>query len=484
VDLQRQYNVNEFNTIENGFADEFVLAQRNLLANEAAFAAGDVFRRYCSGFYVNGQCRATNSASGTIIARVPTFAYFGSNTGTSPLPLMMAYFNSMVNYLPNDPGKYGGAGGAAAANSFGTNFANSTLTTALSPNAPNIFAFNGSSFENNATRRTNATDNRLPINFFYVNPTTIGGGSFTVDNSNKTWYDSGVIEVRRRMAQGLRIGASYVFSKAQANAYASSSALNANFSQREDGLELAKNVQVFDIRHQFKFDATWDIPLGKGQPFLSNSNWFVNALVGGWTILPTIKWQSGSPFSLGNVQLVGMTKKELQKAVGVYKGADAVTFLPDDIILNTQRAFDINVGNTSSATLQGYGTQYGGGGPPEGRFIAPAGYGNCVQKYSGTCGFNNLILYGPSFFKLDATVAKRFKWGERRSVELRVTSLDVLNAPNFRIGGWNADTATVSFTAAGIASFGVLGPTSAYQDVSTTNDLGGRQIDLMLRINF
>jgi hypothetical protein len=95
-----------------------------------------------------------------------------------------------------------------------------------------------------------------------------------------------------------------------------------------------------------------------------------------------------------------------------------------------------------------------------------------------------LILYGPGSFKFDATLAKRFKWGERRSVEFRVTSLDVLNAPNFRIGGWNADTATVSFTASGIASFGELGPGSAYQDVSTTNDLGGRQIDLMLRINF
>ena len=36
VDLQRQYNINEFNTIENRFANEFMLAQANLYANITA----------------------------------------------------------------------------------------------------------------------------------------------------------------------------------------------------------------------------------------------------------------------------------------------------------------------------------------------------------------------------------------------------------------------------------------------------------------
>lgn len=448
VDLQRQYNLNEFNTIENGFAAEFKLAQDNLYNNIAA-------------------------------GRGATFAYFGANTNTSPLPIMVKYFAA---YNANFPNSWTIPQGTTGSPYTAANFANSTLVAALSRNAPNIFAFNGTSFENNATRRLNAMSypvgQALPINFFYVNPTTIGGGTWLVDNSNKTWYDSAVIEVRRRMAQGLRISANYVFSKAQANAYASSSVVAANFSQRDGGIDLAKNVQAFDIRHQFKFDATWDVPFGKGQPFLSGANWLVNGLVGGWTILPTIKWQSGSPFAFGNVQLVGMTVKDLQKAIGVYKGANVVTFLPDDIILNTQKAFDVNIANVN--TNGGYGTTFGTGGPT-GRFIAPAGYGNCIQRYGGECGFNNLIVYGPSFFKFDATVAKRFKWGERRSVEFRVTALDVLNAPNFRVGGFGADVVTAGV---GGSTFGQLANGSAYQDVSTTNDLGGRQIDLMFRINF
>jgi hypothetical protein len=180
---------------------------------------------------------------------------------------------------------------------------------------------------------------------------------------------------------------------------------------------------------------------------------------------------------MGNVQLVGMTKDELQSEIKVRKGPNVVTYLPDDIILNTQKAFNIDVSNTSNG---GYGTTFGTGGP-QGRFIAPAGYGNCISRFAGECGFNNLILYGPSFFKLDMTVAKKFPIGEKRSIELRAMFLDALNHPNFRVGGWGADTVNVGV---GGSTFGQLATGSAYQDISTTNDPGGRLIDLMLRIYF
>lgn len=134
----------------------------------------------------------------------------------------------------------------------------------------------------------------------------------------------------------------------------------------------------------------------------------------------------------------------------------------------------------SNAANNGYGTTNGTGGP-QGRFIAPAGFGKCQSRFTGGCGFSNLILYGPGYFKFDATVSKKFLIGEKRSVELRATILDVLNAPNFRVGGFGAD---VFAAAVGGDTFGKLNNGSAYQDISTTNDPGGRLIDLMLRINF
>lgn len=466
VDLQRQYNINEFNLIENGFGAEFLLAQQNLYANIAA--------NRCIGGATptpTNQCQFN-------------FAYFGAGSGTNQLPLMMSYFLPATGLGVNNA-----ACNTNNANNTGcytaTNFANSTLMLALSRNNPNPFAFSGTSFENSSARRANALANGRPSNFFYVNPTTPTGGSWIIDNSNKTWYDSGIIEVRRRLSSGLRVQANYVWSKAQANAYASSSVVAANFTQREGGLELAKNVQAFDITHQFKFDATYELPFGKGRTFFGNSNSWVDGFIGGWSVLPTLRWQSGSPISFGNVQLIGMTKKDLQKAIGVYKNTmlpgatrEVVTFLPLDIIVNTQKAFDINVANTISNS--GYGVTFGTGGPKD-RFIAPAGYGNCVQLTAGKCGFNNLILYGPSFFKLDSALMKKIKLGETRDIELRLTVLDVLNMPNFRVGGWAADVVGVGL---GGTTFAQMGNGSAYQDTSTTNDPGGRIVDLMIRINF
>ncbi len=447
-DLFRQHNINEFNNIENGFAAEYQIAQANLYANIAA--------NRCQTGVTAVNCQYN-------------FAYFGPGTGTSPLPISLAYISGI-----------NAAGATNPANYSNSLFRNTTLAGNLNRANPVVTSF-GSNIENAATRRANALTAGLPSNFFYVNPTTATAGAYIVDNSAKSWYDSAVIEVRRRLSTGLRFQASYVFAKAQSNSFQSNSDNYANFSNRPNGLDLAKNVAVFDIRHAFKFDATYDLPFGKGAPFFSNANGFVNAIVGGWSLYPTIRWQSGSPFSFGNVTLVGMTKNELQKEIKVRKnsiqnGVNVVTYLPDDIILNTQRAFDTSITSTT-----GYGTTFGGGGAPTGRFIAPAGYSNCQSRYAGECGFNNLILYGPSFFKFDVSLAKKINFNEKRNVELRATFLDALNHPNFRVGGWAADTIAIT---PGGSTFGQLGNGTAYQDISTTNDPGGRLIDLMIRINF
>ena len=164
--------------------------------------------------------------------------------------------------------------------------------------------------------------------------------------------------------------------------------------------------------------------------------------------------------------------------IKVRKEASLVFFLPDDLILNSQKAFNVSVANTT--TNNGYGTTFGTGGPT-GKFIAPAGYNNCISTFGGQCGFTNLVVYGPQFFKLDASLSKQTKLGEKLKFELRATVLDVLNHPNFRVGGWTADTA--GFGCCG-TTLGQLGNGSAYQDTSTTNDPGGRVIDLMIRINW
>ena len=176
-----------------------------------------------------------------------------------------------------------------------------------------------------------------------------------------------------------------------------------------------------------------------------------------------------------------MTLEELQKAIEIRKsvhpisGADAVLFLPDDIIVNTFRAFNTTGTNNNSATFTGY-TQ----GTPEGRFIAPAGFGNCVQTFGGQCGFANVVLHGPRFFRFDTSVIKRIRFTENTNIEMRAEFLNAINNQNFSVGAsGNEVTSVTNFSA---QAFGQT--TNAYRDISTTNDPGGRVIQFVLRINF
>jgi hypothetical protein len=359
----------------------------------------------------------------------------------------------------------------------------------LSPANPNVQGF-ASVLANNAGLRTNGLNAGRPVNFFHNCPTTLGF-CFQFDNTEKSWFDAGVIEVRRRMANGLRFQASYQYGKSFTNAYASANTTffglgagdqsnAANNTLRDRSLD--KSFSQIDLRHAFKFDATWDIPVGRGRKFLSE-NRVVDFVLGGWTLVPTVRWQSGSPILMENVQLVGMDAKELQDAIGTYfsttvtqpSGATSVanvTWLPSDIINNTIRAFT-TTGNTTTGYLAGQA--------PTGRFIAPAGFGNCQARTAGQCGFRKLVIYGPNFFKIDSAIGKRFNLGERANIEFRMTMFDVLNHTNWRLGGW---TGNVNNITAFTGTFGQMLNGWAYQDPNGSNDPGGRITDFMVRINF
>jgi hypothetical protein len=120
------------------------------------------------------------------------------------------------------------------------------------------------------------------------------------------------------------------------------------------------------------------------------------------------------------------------------------------------------------------------GGSPTGRYIAPANSNGCIQEFVGQCGFSNLIVYGPGLTRYDISIVKKTKITETANIELRAEFLNAFNNINFKIGSQTAaDTSVTNFTG---STFGTT--SAAYQDLSTTNDVGGRMIQLVLRINF
>jgi len=251
-------------------------------------------------------------------------------------------------------------------------------------------------------------------------------------------------------------------------------------------LSLDKVESPFDLRHALKTSWIYELPFGRGQSFLGNANALVDRLAGGWAIHGQARLQSGSAFSFGNVQLVGMTKQDLQKAISVRKvptGSISVFYLPDDIILNTRRAFNVCFPGATGCDANGYTTAIGA---PTGRYIAPASSKGCINSYFGQCGFANLVMYGPRFTRFDISVVKKTKITETVNFEMRAEFLNAFNNINFKVGSQSGEVTTINNNT-GISGFSgsTFGQTSnAYQDLSTTNDPGGRMIQVVLRLNF
>ncbi len=413
------YNLNEVNIVENGFLDEFKRAQANLQANIA-------------------QGRGNN------------FRYFGPGSGTSPLPIYLAYFSGKVD--PNLPGSYSSS-----------LFANAGFVNPLAANNPNPYAPASAATSGTATglyadptRRANALAAGLPANFFIVNPGLQGGANFT-GNGGYSRYDALQIDVRRRLSKGLQVQANYQFAK--------------SFESSRVSFR-APRVNVLDtntLRHAFKVNWGYELPFGRGKALLGNAGKALDYVVGGWEFYGSGRVQSGQLFDFGNVNLVGMTTKDLREAFKLRfdDKAGVVYMLPQDIIDNTIRAF-----NVSATSATGYGDR----GAPTGRYLAPANRGGCIQVYSGQCAPQTVYVTGPKFTRFDLSLKKQIRFSERYNFELRGEFLNAFNNINF----FNpSTTATTTFSN---ASF--MQVTAAYQDPSNTNDPGGRLVQIVARFNF
>ena len=95
---------------------------------------------------------------------------------------------------------------------------------------------------------------------------------------------------------------------------------------------------------------------------------------------------------------------------------------PDDVILNTRRAFSV-----STTNLNGYSDL----GAPEGRYFAPANSADCIQLKAGDCAERAVVLLAPWFTRFDIGLTKRIRMGGNKSLEFRADVLNVFDNVNF-----------------------------------------------------
>jgi hypothetical protein len=293
-------------------------------------------------------------------------------------------------------------------------------------------------------------------NFWRVNPDA-RGGAFRFANGTQSTYNALQVEFRRRPSAGLQFSGNYTYSRSLTNYFANSSISFTPFDTlRDPGRN--KGLAPFDLRHAFKLQAIYELPFGPKRRWNSRYG-FVNRMIEGWEFNSIMRWQSGRVTQLqggrggtfnqydGGVSLNGLTPDQLQGMLDIRKTPDGKVFwFPASLIGSDGRA------NTA--------------------FLQPCNTPGAFCRRS--------FITGPRFFRADLSAVKRTYITERTNFEFRAEFLNAFNNINFLYGGSAA--ATPTFSSLRATTFGRM--TNAYQDISTTDDPGGRIIQLVLRFNF
>ena len=330
----------------------------------------------------------------------------------------------------------------------------------------------------NTIATTAADMNRLtaagkPANLFVVNPAVLNGASNLVVNGGNSNYHGLQTEVRRRMAKGLLFQGSYTWSHSIANEL--SQGRGGSYQTLRD-FALDKAPSPYDIRHAFKANWVYELPIGTGRRFLAHlGSPIARKVFEGWEVASVTRVQSGSPIKLlsgrgtfnqndGGVILHNITASQLQSMMSIRKTTNAqglgiVDYLPQSLIDNTLAAFEL--GGKTLGNLD-----------PTAPYIGPA-------NVAGQFG-DQVFLYGPWQQKWDFSLVKKTNITERFNLEFRMQALNAINRTNFLLfSPGNGITTTLG---ANGTSFGQT--SGAYRDLSNTNDPGGRIVEFSLRLNF
>lgn len=419
--LWRQDNINEVNIFENGFLGEFQKAQANLAANIAG-GCGPV---------QNGKV-------------VPTFAPIAP-CSSNALPIMTAAFGSAAS-----------------------NFASGTFTTFLNNGAAGAFAntlastgtFMCNLAGKNAFPGTNCPGSApavglFPVNLFVADPHA-SSGAFRTYNGSQSTYNALQVEVRRRLSKGLQISGNYTFSKSLTDYYGDSSVNFVSFTSLRDPHH-DKGPSPWDLRNAFKADGIYELPFGPGRKW-STGNGFINRIIGGWQVSSINRLQSGRVFLLQSGQggtvnqndpgviLNGITPKQLQGMLSARVVGNQVFYFPDSLISGN--------GSVNTSAIQPCNTP-----------------GQLCQR---------VFLTGPGFYRADISVAKKTNITERVNFEMRAEALNAFNNVNFFFPG----DETTSVPTVNVSSTSFARITNAFRDPNSTDDNGGRILQLVFRINF
>ena len=266
-------------------------------------------------------------------------------------------------------------------------------------------------------------------------------GSQYQASEGSTNYHGAQATYERRFSSGFSLLANYTWAKARTDATENLSGGSGNVGYRAPGVAgwgIGHDMDLagFDARNTIHISGTYQLPFGKGKPFLSHGH-LANAVVGGWALSGLMTYQSGNPINVGCTITTGAgtgCDALMVPGVGLYAGAHTVQHWANAAAFANPGVVTA-VGQSSFAPL--------GGSPSQ--------------------------LRMPRFHRGDMSLQKRWQTSEHTALEFRGEFFNLTNTPNF------ANPASLNFGSA--ASFA---PITATRD--SPND--PRSIQLGLNLYF
>ncbi len=247
-----------------------------------------------------------------------------------------------------------------------------------------------------------------------------GGPNNFEENKGPASYNALQAQLRESLSSGLFFLASYTYSKSLDWVSDPYGALPANFYN----LSAEWGPSDFNHTHMFVFSGVYQLPVGHGKQFLSNSNAITQNLAGGWSVGSIVSLYSGLPFDVlasGDVANVGGGGQRAERSSGdPYSHAAAHQWL-----------------NTAE-------------------FAQPAAY-----TY-GNEGRNDLT--GPAYKNLDFNAAKQFPLFREANLEFRAELFNAFNHTNLGVPDHTV----------GDSSFGIINAAAG----------PGREVQFALKVQF
>lgn len=167
-----------------------------------------------------------------------------------------------------------------------------------------------------APHPTDPIDPRRPL-FSSGFTGNIQGGSNEFDSE----YNAFQFRLRKQFSDGLQVNLNYTY----ANCMDEFSSLARGKVQDQFNRRADWSRCDYDIRHAFKMGYVYDIPFGKGRRYGADSNAFLNAVLGGWSIEGITQIQSGTASNVvtgSDVARVGRSNSQRPDAVSNPNGGD------------------------------------------------------------------------------------------------------------------------------------------------------------------